>query len=239
MKLSEKYAAARDKARESCIRSTCFLGLGIHSTQDDSAQTSVLAKEIGNARLPDGIKPEDFDSFQSDYKSWVISHGLKELVDGLSTYFDQVYECTMIASKGGRIDADSANRIKTIREKDLLGKLRTLRTDFGIESDHSRQLTTIYKAYDCLCRFQGKVSERYYNAAESMQVSWCVISSKKSKTKEKQFLIREKKFKTGKYISFKIKELLAIGIFACLFCDSIYASAMQIDKARGLSDEKP
>ena len=231
MDLNQKYIIAREQARKSCIRSACFLGLGLNSTNNDSSQASVLTEEIAKARLPDWVTPEHFDNVQEDYKSWVTSHGLKELMDSLSAYFDQIYECTILASKkSGLADADSAGKINQMREKDLPGKLRALRSDFGIESEHSKHLTTIYKAYDCMLRFHGKVSERYYNTGTAMKVSWCVLG----KTKKINYLKREKQFKTGKHISFKAKELLELGIFACILCDSIFDSAVQIEFARGL-----
>ena len=62
MDLKKTYQKAHEQAIEACIRSSSFLGLGIHSVEDKPSKQALISKDIDKSQLPKGIKLKQFDS---------------------------------------------------------------------------------------------------------------------------------------------------------------------------------
>ncbi len=259
MEIKLDYIGARDIARKACLRSACFLGFGLNSARDDRLQDFSLSKEINLQFLPSNLPVQKIDEFKGEFEKWIVSNGLRELIEGFTIFLDRIFECSLLASKNKKkLDESVGATIRKIKNKGLPGKQRALREHFDIKSDFSKHLKTIYEARNCLAHAQGVVTDGYFNDGETLKITWrvCeilvvredgseeVIEMKQGTepipgpgTIAKRTVTRERVFCRGDQVHLSVKDLAEICIFAYLGCDSFFFQAIEFAQKNGVSEE--
>jgi len=260
MNIKLDYVGAREIARKACLRATCFLGFGLNAARDDRLRDFSLSKEINVQFLPNDLTTEKIDEIKGEFEKWIIYNGLRELIEGFDVYLDRLYEYSLLASRNGqKLDESFGKKINDVKGKGLPGKQKILREEFGIASDISKHLKSIYEARNCMSHTRGMVTSNFCNEGDKLKVTWTVIEllvvhndgreeivEMKEGTEPmhgiggnfaKRTLTRERIFQIGDSISFSVKDLVEICIFAYLGCDSFFFQALEFAKKNGVKEE--
>lgn len=258
MKCSLDYIGAREIARKSCLRSASFLGFGLNCARDERLSDFSLSKEVNLQFLPSDLPQGKIDEFKREFEKWIVSNGLRELIEGFAVFLDRMYEYSLLVTfNGKKFDPDIASNINKIRNKGLPGKQKALREDFGITCDFTPHLKSIYEARNCLSHTQGIVTKDHLNSGESLRISWRVLELVGTNSEgvekvldfltesspvevqgeiRKRAITREKTYSIGQQISLSVRDLAEICMFCYLACDGFFFPALKHAKRHGLDD---
>lgn len=228
----------------------------MNSARNESFNDLRLSKEINIYFVPDDLPPEKISEFKVEFEKWIVSNGLRELIEGFSVFLDRLYECSLLVSQIGKpIDFSThGGRIREIKKKGLPGKQKSLREEFGISSDLSIHFKTLYEARNCLSHERGVVTDEFCNTHDSLEVTWKTFEVWFVSNDGKERLVelkegmepipgpgqlvnktveRKRCFRLGESVTFSARDLAEICVFSYLGCDTIYFAALEFAKAKG------
>lgn len=256
MQVSLDYAAAREIVYLAVRRSAAFLGFGINAARDERLKDFTLSREIEMQFLPATLNEQQVADSKHDFEQWVIANGLRELTEGFSVFLDRLFENSIIASMNGQpVTPELQARTADFKNKGLPGKQQRLREDFGIKSEFSASLKSLYEARNCLSHERGIVSPTWYNTADGLEISWRamellvvrddgseqLVELKKGApaiegpgTVALRAITRTRKFKAGNVVTLSVKELAEICAFVYLAADSFVFPAIAYAKTKGV-----
>jgi hypothetical protein len=250
------YVSARNVARQACLRAACFLGFGLNSARDSRLNDFSLSKEVNLDLLPKDLTLESIDSMKNSFEKWIIANGLREMIEGFDYFLYRMYVLSLMADKNKPTsDSSIKHLLRQIKNKGLPGKQLALKNDFGIVSDFSQHLKTIYEARNCFAHSRGMVTEGFFNDRRTLRVTWRIIEILMIREDGTEEVIlnepnsppiagpgtlaarpttRTRIFTEGQFVSFSVKELSEICVFAYLACDDFFMKALDFAKANGV-----
>jgi hypothetical protein len=259
MQVSVDYAACREIVYIACRRAACFMGYALNAARNDSLKDFTLSKEYSLHLFPENLPDETITEYKKAFEGWAVTNGLRELIEGFSTFLDNIWELTFLASRNGKqLGADFPTRLAAVRNKGLPGKQKALREDFSISSDLSAFLKSIYEARNCLSHARGIVTPEFFNAGNCLKVSWSVLEIfvrtqygtetvltlrkdadpvgpfDQPAELRKRLITRTRSFSAGETLRFSFSDLAEICIFVYLAVDSFFMPAVEFAKQHGL-----
>lgn len=125
------------------------------------------------------------DDARSDYQDWVYGNGLRDVLESVGSFLEEVRQVLALWSLGDRQSAgerltgaswnaemkDAAKRFHRLGFPD---KVETLRTAFGVQVEAvlNEHVLAANNARNCLVHRRGIVSERDLNHGKVLVVSW-------------------------------------------------------------------
>src|SRR5438093_178540 len=126
--------------------------------------------------FPEKLPQETIREYKQEFERWIVTNGLRELIEGFSVFLDNIWELKFLASRNGKqLGEDFPTRLAAVKNKGLPGKQKAMREDFSISSDLSLFLKSIYEARNCLSHGRGIVTPDFFNADNCLKVSWWAL----------------------------------------------------------------
>ena len=241
-------------------RASVFLGLGLHAAGDDRLKDYSLSDITQIRIMPPELDDETVASFKREFGRWIVTGGLRELIESFSVYLDAIHSaCVKMAIRRGTMDG---THVKGVVWKFLRGglsdKLGILESSFKVSTAHAKDLLSINQARNCLAHRRGVVGLQDCSSGHLCEVSWIGVDIAMHKPsgeeielgpenlsdgivweKDAQLLVRrhrrQRQYNVGERISFSAKDLEEM-------CNVVIWSANDIkrttiDYARGVGVE--
>lgn len=140
-------------------RTSVFMALGVSAARDDRLKEYQLNNLVMFQAMPDNADDQTLAKFKNAFHQWIISNGLRELVETFATFLDRIYEVCFISAKSKGELKDQNIGIKKFEKKGLAGKLELLRNEFSVITDREKYLNSINRARHCITHRQGRVGQ--------------------------------------------------------------------------------
>lgn len=258
-----------DKLKEIALRgirrTAVFLGLGVNAARDENFKDYQLTGIALLRLVPDKVEDAVVTEFKDSFEKWVISNGLRELIETFAVFLDKVHQvCLLAATHKKLISEEDANTFGPAFEwKGLEDKLKILRERFGIQSDKEKYFASINQARNCITHRRGKVGPEDLRANPSFKLAWWAFDVYAETARGKKINLmppipkegvyldqgdtvkmkineREKEYRLGIVISLSPNEVNEICFLVNLATDDMTKGAIQYAQEIGIAFvEKP
>ena len=252
-----------DKLKEIALRgirrTTVFLGLGVNAARDERFREYQLTDVTIFRLVPDKVEDTVVTEFKDSFEKWVISNGLRELIETFAVFLDKVHQvCLLMATHKKSIGEEDADTFGPAFEwKGVEDKLKILRERFGIQSDKEKYFSSINQARNCITHRRGKVGPEDLRGTPSFKLVWWAFdvyaetpSGKKinlmppfpkggiyldeGATVKMKINEREKEYQLGNVISLSPTDVNEICFLVKLATDDISKGAIQFAQNIGI-----
>lgn len=172
--LTIDFDKIRDIANRGIRRTYVFLGLGFNAARDTRLTNFHLTDLMMYRAVPDKVDEKTLTSFKEEFRKWIVSNGLRELVETFATFLDMVNRACQVFSKNKTLIHIKKIFIKNkgFEKKGIEGKLKFLRENFSISTNREKYLISINKARNCITHRQDKVGHEDIKGDDTFRIEW-------------------------------------------------------------------
>jgi len=151
------------------------LACDVGSVEDVSAPSMTgITYAIGGAEI------RDLDRLRTGFRSWVIASALRDSIEALLLYLDEVRKVSVLLSYGPTVDLTSdewnATLVRGQKQFHRLGLRRKLdalkQIDESLQSEYEEEIATINRARNCLVHRFGAVTDEDTDGTDRLTVRW-------------------------------------------------------------------
>lgn len=173
----------RNLAQTGVRRAELFMGLGLNATNRHDFSDYELNKlpvtsdqaSLPVVSLPRGADERTIERYKEQFRVWITSCGLRELLEHYAFMLDQMHHYGLaVAHMKGFMD-QLGNPIKLQASFDRLGliqKLLFLRDRFGVEPEHTQHIAALYHARNSLSHGFGTVRAKEAGEDDKLHLRW-------------------------------------------------------------------
>ncbi|MBN2591651.1 MAG: hypothetical protein JXA96_17430 [Sedimentisphaerales bacterium] len=164
----------KDVALRGIIRTSVFMGLGINAARDDHLREYQLSDLMMFRVMPESVDDQTLATFKSEFHQWIVSNGLRELVETFASFLDEIYKaCVLIKRNKTKVIHEDVNRsLYKFEKMGVTNKLSLLRSEFSIFTDREKYISSIIKARNCITHRQGKVGPEDIRGKGTFRLVW-------------------------------------------------------------------
>lgn len=164
----------KDIAYRGVRRTAAFMGLGINAARDDQFKKYQLSNVSIVQILPDKLNDKSIAHVKEEFEKWVISNGLRELVESFGLFLDKVHAaCLLMATNKKQVSNEDAEKFgPAFERKGVEDKLSILENRFGVTSDKEKYISSINQARNCITHRKGKVGPEDLRGEETFRLIW-------------------------------------------------------------------
>ena len=234
------------------------MGLGINAAEDPNATDFDLSNETKIQLVPSTDDAEVVASYKSEFRGWVVSNGLRELLEGFVDFLEALHrDCLTLAWSKEHYSPEECDRLqKRFHHAGLPDKFRSLQERFGISTDCSDAILSINQARNCLTHRRGKVGAADVGEEGALIVVWesmDILINRPGKepvnirdfpeggiptpdggTVEAKKAIRRLEFGQGTYVKFSATNLAEICFFINQASAQLAAGAVAFSETIGI-----
>lgn len=239
------------------------MGLGINAANNPALRDYQLVKEIGLQFIEDTSDENTINFFKSEFGRWIVSNGIRELIETFSAFLDEVnHACLIIAVGTGQIPSNRFSPLdKRFRHSGLNDKISLLKDAFSVSTNKPEYLLSINQARHCLTHRRGIVGSEDCLLENKLSVKWVgidVFAQKPSGDKvplipfpEEGVILeaggkimaapceREMVFSLGSLITFSPRDLAEFCLFVLQLTDEVIHKTEEYAKTRGIPLSTP
>ena len=117
-------------------RAAVFMGLGINAARTDEFKDYHLSNETFLRIIPENVDNAQVKDFKKHFEQWIISCGLRELIETFSVYLCAIFKACLLASinKKKMLIEDPDKQLKSFEWKGVEKQLKTLRDRFNVKT---------------------------------------------------------------------------------------------------------
>jgi len=164
----------KDIAYRGVRRAAAFMGLGVNAARDHQFKKYQLSDLAMFRVITDDLDDKGITHIKDEFEKWVISNGLRELVESFGLFLDKVHTaCLWMATNKKQLTNEDANKFGPAFEwKGVEEKLSTLRNRFGVSTDKEKYFTSINQARNCITHRKGRVGPEDLKGEKSFRLTW-------------------------------------------------------------------
>jgi hypothetical protein len=153
-------------------RTSVFLSFGISSAKDENLTDYQLSQETAFRIMPDNLSNDQTAELKTHYGDWIISCGLRELIETFSVYLCRIYEVCLGTSihKNALKCEDPDSKIKSYEWKGVEKQLKKLRNEFSVETSKEKYIKSINQARNCITHRRGIVGPEDLRGGSSLKI---------------------------------------------------------------------
>lgn len=168
------YDNILDIALKGVRRTAVFLGLGLNAASNpdfvDYSLTDVAPIQI----IPADADDETIKHFKEDFSIWIVSCGLRELIETFNVFLDGIFYASLIVaiSKG---DISNERAVEFYQKFTYVGtgkKFEVLEDRFNVRYKYSDYVCTVNMARNCLTHRLGRVAPKDCNDNDKLLIKW-------------------------------------------------------------------
>jgi hypothetical protein len=151
-----------------------LIAFGVNATEHGALAKldlpSVMRAQFPPKPLPDGVVQQ----VKQEFRTWVVSNGLREVAEIFSNYLDRIFEisCNMICVTGAIHASDVPKAVKRFALKSVSDKLGLLDQELGIRTTVVTLFLTFSNVLNCLSRSRGVVGPRDVDHHGRLAIRW-------------------------------------------------------------------
>ena len=160
-------------------RTSVFMSFGINSARDKSLKDYQLSRETAFRIMPDNLGGDQIEEFKKHYEHWIISCGLRELIETFSVYLSGIYEVCLTTAlhKRAIVVENYREKIKSFEWKGVEKQLKTLRKSFSVETSKEKYLKSINQARNCITHRRGIVGAEDLRGDSKLKMTWWALDT--------------------------------------------------------------
>jgi len=257
--LTIDFDKLKDIALRGIRRTYIFLALGVNAARDERLKNYHLTNFSMFRFVPDNVDTQTLRGFKSAFEQWIISNGLRELVESFASFMDGVYRiCLVIGTNNGKVSSNNVDTDrKQFEKKGIEAKMKLLRNKFSISTEKEKYFGSINQARNCITHRQGKVGPEDTKGQDTFRFIWlgldCYAETPKGQRhslippfpKEGVFLEeganvkvqvieRETEYRIGEVIALSPNDLGEICLLFNLATNDIAKSALEYARKMGV-----
>jgi hypothetical protein len=172
-----------DLAHTGVRRTAIFMGLGLHAAARDDFNDYQLGKlplapeqtEMLMDFFPQDLSAERVKEFKAEFVRWVISTGMRELIEHFALLLDKVHELSLTtlhnAGKLKELNLDKAHQ--RFHFMGFARKFETLESRFGIKVPQAASLSAFYLARNAFTHHFGFVGANHRSVGKDfLALTW-------------------------------------------------------------------
>lgn len=149
-------------------RAYVFMRFGVHGVSVGDFDDTCLPGRTELQIVPEPMRQERLDSYLSEFRTWIVGNGLRELVENYCLFLDEVYgQGLAILSP-----PDHDRRMKSFEQASLREKVRRLRDEMAIEGGFSRHFEGFTAVRHALTHGAGTVRQRDCTDGNDLAMTW-------------------------------------------------------------------
>lgn len=163
-----------DTALTGVRRTAAFLGLGMNAAANPNLTNYSLTSVSVVQLIPPDLGPEKVADFKSHFSKWIVTCGLRELIETFGVFLDQIYEVCLytMMSKEEPFPSDPKKLYGDFERNGIEAKLKCLEDNFGIKPRFPGHFGTIQKVRNCLAHRRGIVGPKDVDALSVLELKW-------------------------------------------------------------------
>lgn len=249
----------KDIAFRGIRRTSVFMGLGVNAARDARLKEYQLTDLVMFRVMPDAVDDQTIAKFKTEFHWWVISNGLRELVETFATFLDQIHKaCFLIKRNKTEVNREEvSSSLHKFEKVGIKDKLDRLRNEFSIFTNREKYLLSINNARRCITHRQGKVGREDLKGKSTFCLIWLGIEAYAETTSGDRHSLmppfpknstvlksgakvmvscvdRVKEYKLGETIIFSPNDIGEICLIFNLATDDITKSALEYAKNNGI-----
>lgn len=250
----------RETARRGVRRTAVFLGLGINAAIDPGLRKYELSDISPIHLVPSNAPEETIAHFKTEFGRWVVSNGLRELIETFALFLDRTYEaCLFMVSHKERISfEDVTQRQAAFDYEGIEKKLKIFQSRFGVKLNHPEHLKTIQQVRNCFTHRHGIVGKPDCEDGDELSLKWIgfdifiktptgetidltlplkeEIRLKDGGTVCLRFSERVRRYKLNTPVDLEPKDLVEICNFILMSTDQLLTSVSEFAKNLGIPE---
>src|ERR1051326_8981105 len=144
-KISVNLDDIANVAHKGVRRASVFMGLGVNAANDPTFQKYQLSKIdhpegqfVHFEFVPNEVDEDTLKTFKAEFRTWIVSNGLRELIEAYAVFLDRIYDTLLLAegvqkkTDGNVLNKRNAAFLKFGIEK----KLKRLWAEYGVRPEH-------------------------------------------------------------------------------------------------------
>ena len=161
-------------AQKGIRRAYVFMGLGVNAAADPNLNNVHLADNPQIFIVPQEVPPEIMSSYKESFAQWIISNGLREIIESFGLTLNSIYRACLLIDAKGQADVEGRNRDRAVKFEQLgeKRKLENLADEFGITSELADYIQLLNAARNCLTHRWGVVSQADCNEPGEFVLRW-------------------------------------------------------------------
>lgn len=158
-------------------RTSVFMSFGINSARDKSFKDYQLPRETTFRVMPDNLSDDQIEEFKKHYEHWIISCGLRELIETFSVYLCRIYKVCLKSAlhKKAIVVEKPHDKIKSFEWKGVEKQLKNLRQLFAVETSKEKYIKSINQARNCITHRRGIVGVEDLSGDSNLKITWWAL----------------------------------------------------------------
>ena len=158
-------------------RAAVFMGLGINAARTDEFKDYHLSNETFLRIIPENVDNAQVKDFKKHFEQWIISCGLRELIETFSVYLCAIFKACLLASinKKKMLIEDPDKQLKSFEWKGVEKQLKTLRDRFNVKTSKEIYFKTINQVRNCITHRRGIVGVEDLGDKNCLRICWWAL----------------------------------------------------------------
>lgn len=155
-------------------RAYVFMGLGLNAADHPEMNDYSLKNHSGIVLVQDDLPLDTVDGFKKEFANWIISNGLREMVEAFGLSLDKLHTVLGWAEiTKGRVTQEAAKKARnTFDSGGVSKKITLLQERYGIDCQIGDLLDSLVRARNCLSHRRGIVAPRDCNEDSRLTLKW-------------------------------------------------------------------
>jgi hypothetical protein len=156
-------------------RAAVFMGLGLNSGLNPEFHNYELTSLAQIQLIPSSLPDEKIQHFKEEFCKWIITCGLRELIETYNLFLDNLYHVCLILETNFQhlTQEDILKRTKEFNNNGLSKKIQKIEGLCKLEFPSKNCLLSLQKARNCLAHRRGVVSsEDFTDNDQCLIIQW-------------------------------------------------------------------
>lgn len=154
-------------------RASIFMGIGANAARVNPPLSHVLDDRMQYHFTKQEVTEDEARHYVEEFETWVVASGLRELIEGHSTFLDNAYGPSVLINRGVMTRGDLAKLVVAFEGENVFKKRAAICAELGIDDQFAAMCSSLNKARNCLAHRNGVVGQRDVNTDDGcLEITW-------------------------------------------------------------------
>ncbi|WP_321337163.1 hypothetical protein [Breoghania sp.] len=161
--------------RNGVRRADVFMGIGLNAAEADPAVSHVLSPDnLHHIKLvKTDLSPEEKAHVATEFGKWVRANGLRELIETVSLFLDNLYQPLFAMNRGMDKDGRVLQRPDRLERLGIFDKIDAMSSVLPVSEEDKRMISSMNRMRNCYAHRRGVVGARDLDEnADAITVRW-------------------------------------------------------------------
>lgn len=234
------------------------MGFGVNAAGNPNVSSFDLSRETKIRLVQPTEEPEVLASYKSEFRSWVVANGLRELLEGFVDFLEALHrDCLTLAWSKGHHSPEECDKLQNrFHRLGLPDKFKVLQERFSLSSRHTESILSVNKARNCYTHRRGCVGKADVGDDNVLVIFWEAmdilinrpgedpvnirdlpgggLATPDGGTVEAEKVTRRLEFELGTYVEFSATDLAEVCFLANQASSELASCAVEFAESIGI-----